>query len=77
MFQALRADNSPFTERQIEQLRHGLDGLDAALAAVQARNAALNAVVLVQEQVARDAIAAGTFATFAATFRRNYLGSSV
>jgi sulfite reductase (NADPH) flavoprotein alpha-component len=33
MFQALRADNSPFTERQIEQLRHGLDGLDAAQAA--------------------------------------------
>lgn len=33
--------------------------LDAALAAVQARNPALNAVVLVQEQVARSAIAAG------------------
>lgn len=33
--------------------------LDAALAAVQARNPALNAVVLVQEDVARRAIAAG------------------
>jgi amidase/6-aminohexanoate-cyclic-dimer hydrolase len=33
--------------------------LDAALAAVQARNPALNAVVLVQEEVARRAIAAG------------------
>ena len=33
--------------------------LDAALAAVTARNPAINAVVLVQEQVARQAIAAG------------------
>ena len=33
--------------------------LDAALAAVAARNPALNAVVLMQEQVARDAIARG------------------
>jgi sulfite reductase (NADPH) flavoprotein alpha-component len=30
MFQALRADNSPFTEQQIKQLQQGLAGLDAA-----------------------------------------------
>lgn len=30
MFQALRADNSPFTEQQIKQLQQGLEGLDPA-----------------------------------------------
>ncbi len=33
MFQALRADNSPFTEQQIQQLQQGLAGLDATQAA--------------------------------------------
>lgn len=33
MFNALRADNSPFTEQQIEQLQQSLGGLDAAQSA--------------------------------------------
>lgn len=33
MFNALRADNSPFTEQQIEQLQKSLGGLDAAQSA--------------------------------------------
>ena len=65
MFQALKAENSPFSEQQVARLQHGLAGLDAAQSAwlsgyIAGQLAAQSPVSHVAPAAAADAEAAIT-----------------